>query len=47
MGIKLQGLGRWLDKHRGEIVDGMRFDSERDEHSKQHKWFVDRIEVKG
>jgi hypothetical protein len=41
-----QGLGQWLTKHRGEVVDGKRFASEDDSHGKQKKWFIESMEAK-
>ena len=42
-----QGLGLWLTKHRGEVVDGMRFASRYDKDTKQNRWFIERMEVEG
>ena len=42
-----QGLGLWLTKHRGEVVDGKRFACEEDAHTKQKRWFVESAGLKG
>lgn len=42
-GINARKLGCWLARHRGRVVDGLKFVDEEDSHAKQKAWAVMRV----
>jgi hypothetical protein len=43
-GINARRLGRWLGRHRGRVIDGLKFIDEEDSHAKQKAWAVMRVD---
>jgi putative DNA primase/helicase len=42
--IDSKRLGHWLGRNRGRIVDGVKLRGEKDEHSKQMKWWLEQMQ---